>query len=113
MNLTIRKLEDQMVLALSGRFDVYTVTNVLSWLEENTNQPPAKVVIDLTNVHFVDSSALAALVKGMKRCRQQGGDLYLCGLQKPVHTIFELTRLDKAFRIFTDEGEALKAFSAS
>ena len=58
---------------------------------------------------FVDSSALALLVKGMKHCRQGGGDLALCSLQQPVKVIFELTRLDKAFGIYSTQDEAIQA----
>src|ERR671929_137943 len=69
------------------------------WLEEAADKPPAHVVVNLAGVKFVDSTALAALVRSMKRCRQQGGDLHLCGLQQPVRIIFELTRLDRAIEI--------------
>ncbi len=66
--------------------------------------------MNLAGVQFVDSTALATLVQGMKRCRQLKGDLRLCGLQQPVRMIFELTRLDKAFEIFSGEDEAIQAF---
>ena len=55
--------------------------------------------------------ALSALVEGMKRSRQLEGDLRLCNLQQPVRMIFELTRLDRAFEIFSSEEEAIQAFS--
>jgi anti-anti-sigma regulatory factor len=48
----------------------------------------------------------------MKRCRQQGGDLHLCGLQQPVRFAFALTRLDRAIEIFPDEEQAVKAFGS-
>lgn len=67
-------------------------------------------MVNLEQVNFVDSTALATLVQGMKRARQQGGDLYLAHLQPPVRMIFELTRLDKAFAIYASEEEAVRAF---
>ena len=68
--------------------------------------------MNLENVVFVDSTALATLVQAMKRCRQLDGDLRLSNLKQPVRMIFELTRLDRAFEIFNLEEEAVGAFSA-
>jgi anti-sigma B factor antagonist len=93
------------VLDISGRFDSYEAPNVTNWL----NDAPSFVVVNMQQVGFIDSSALAVLVKGLKRSRQEGGDLILYGLQQPVRVIFELTRLDKAFQIFATQDEALQA----
>ena len=67
------------------------------------------IILDLTDVNFVDSSALAVMVRGMKHCREQKGELVLCGMRQPVRIIFELTRMDRAFRIFNTETEARQA----
>ncbi len=100
------------VLSLDGRFDAHNAPEVVEWLEKNIEANAAQLVINLAEVKFIDSTALAALVKGIKRCRQLGGDLRLCGLQKPVQIIFELTRLDKAFYIYADEKAAVGSFEA-
>ncbi len=71
----------------------------------------AQIVVDLGGVSFIDSSGLSALVLGMKRCRENEGDLRLCRLQTPVRMIFELTRLHQAFEIHGDEGAAVRAFA--
>jgi anti-sigma B factor antagonist len=105
MELQSQVINDVSVVELSGRFDSYEAPRLTSWFEE----AGSKVVVNLANVSFVDSSALALLVKGMKHCRQLGGDLALCNLQQPVRVIFELTRLDKAFRIYATQDEAVQA----
>jgi anti-sigma B factor antagonist len=113
MELKSRSEGQVKILELSGRFDSYTAPQVRQWLEEVTDQGSAQLVLNLTGVHFVDSTALATLVQGMKRCRQlNGGDLRLCCLQQPVRMIFELTRLDKAFEIFASEEAAVQTFDA-
>lgn len=68
------------------------------------------MLVNLSNTTFVDSTALATLVQALKRCQQVKGDLFLCGMKRPVYMIFELTRLDKAFNIFVDEEHAIRAF---
>lgn len=101
---------DVAVLALEGRFDTAQTAAPKAWFEQNTAAAPAHLVVNMAGVNFVDSTALATLVQGMKRARQQGGDLHLCQLQQPVRMVFELTRLDKAFAIFASEAEAVQAF---
>ncbi len=110
MALNTRSAGNVQILELNGRFDAHVVPPVVDWLEHVTANDPAQVVIDLGRVNFIDSTALAALVKGMKRCRQQNGDLRLCNLQQSVRIIFELTRLDKAFEIYPSEDEAVNGF---
>ena len=98
------------ILQLAGRFDAHTAPQVRQWMDVATAAGPARIAVDLQLVNFIDSTALAALVQGMKRSRQQNGDLVLFGLQQPVRIIFELTRLDKAFAILEDETAALAYF---
>jgi anti-sigma B factor antagonist len=99
------------ILELKGRFDAYELKPVQDWIEKNATGGKPLLVVNLSGVNFLDSSALAVLVKGMKRTRDKGGDLYLCGLQQPVHIIFELTKLDRAFDIYPNEKEAVSAFN--
>lgn len=98
------------VLELDGRFDAYVASQVGAWLDEAAAAPPAQVVLDLSAVTFVDSTALGTMVRGMKRCRQHGGDLHLCGLQRPVRVVFDLTRLDSVFKLFVSQDDAVEAF---
>lgn len=110
MDWSARSAGGVEILELAGRFDAYKAPPVVDWLDRAVANNPARVVINLANVNFVDSTALATLVQGMKRCRQQNGDLRLCSLQQPVSIIFELTRLDKTFAIYPNEGEAIGSF---
>ena len=69
-----------------------------------------KVVVDLSNAEFVDSSFLGALVTGLKRSRMSGGDLRIVGLQPSVRSMFELTRLFRIFTIFDRTEDAIHSF---
>ncbi|MCB0191896.1 MAG: STAS domain-containing protein [Anaerolineae bacterium] len=112
MELNSRSVADGKItiLEISGRIDAYEVKPVKEWLTEITKISDPNILVNLSNVNFIDSTGLAALVQGMKHCRQRGGNLRLYGLQQPVQTIFELTRLDMAFEIFVQEDEAINAF---
>ncbi|MBK8020812.1 MAG: STAS domain-containing protein [Chloroflexi bacterium] len=100
------------VIALVGRFDAFETAQIVKWFEVNVTDQQKHVVVDLSGVGFLDSAALASLVKGMKRCRERGGDLVLCNMQQAVRIIFELTGLDKAFKIVETKEGAVSAFAA-
>lgn len=109
MKMKWRAIAKIAVLEPVSRFDAHEAPAVVEALEDAQKAGFKDAVVNLNQVNFMDSTALAALVQGMKRCRQAGGDLHLCCLQQPVRIIFELTRLDKAFDIYETESEALRA----
>lgn len=61
-----------------------------------------RLVMDMVNVDFVDSSGLSVLVSAVKAARASGGDVVLLDLSGPVRSLVELTRLHYVFEIFTD-----------
>lgn len=66
-----------------------------------------KLVIDLSQVNFIDSSGLGALLSGFKSANLRSGSLVLAGLQSRVQSMFELTRLHRVFEIFSSVDDAL------
>ena len=98
-------------LVISGRFDAHQVSQVQQEFDALLTAGARFIILDLTDVNFVDSSALAVMVRGMKRCRERNGELLLCGLRQPVRIIFELTRMDRAFRIYDTEANAQAALA--
>ena len=98
-------------LVISGRFDAHQVNQVQQEFDALLTPGARFIILDLSGVEFIDSSALAVIVRGMKRCRERNGELLLCGLRQPVHIIFELARMDRAFRIFEDEAGAQAALA--
>lgn len=70
---------------------------------------PERVVVDLTNVHYMDSSGLATLIEAMKNSRAAKTRLILCGMSDKVRAIFEIARLNQYFTIADDLDSALSA----
>jgi anti-sigma B factor antagonist len=97
-------------IAITGRFDIKHVHSTHHHIGTALEQT-ANLIIDLSGAHFIDSTALALLVRTMNQCRQAGGDLRLCGVQPSVRYIFELTRLDRAFTLFPNREAALLSFA--
>lgn len=101
---------DITVITPSGRFDALEVGNFNQHMEDvRTNSP--RVIVNLADVLFMDSAALACLVQNMKACRKAGGDLRICNLKQPVRVIFELTRLDKAFTLYESVDDAVASLN--
>lgn len=69
------------------------------------------LILDLKEVHFIDSSGLGVLVSGYKNASILHGTLKLSSLQSQVKSMFELTRLHRVFDIFTTLDDALQSYS--
>jgi anti-anti-sigma factor len=69
-----------------------------------------KIVVDLTECKFIDSTFLGALVVSLKRITGLGGDLKLVGFQSEVNMMFQLTRMYRVFETFPNRDEAIKSF---
>ena len=110
MSFTTYAGDHVAVLGVSGRFDAQAAPPIAEWLENFAATTHGRLVVDVSEAHFLDSSALALLVRAMKRCRMRGGDVRLAGVQPQVRIVFELTRLDRAFDLFESVDEAISSF---
>lgn len=79
------------------------------WLLAN---PQTKnVVVDLSETELIDSAGLGVLISLLKQVSERGGDLTLCGMQRKVRMVFEITRTQRIFSIYDNVDEAVRAFS--
>lgn len=63
------------------------------------------VLVDFQDVSFMDSSGLGALVLALKTVRASGGKLFVCSINEQVKMLFELTSMDRVFKIFANQEE--------
>lgn len=75
-------------------------------------KPNVKLVLDMTNLEFVDSTGLGALVSCLRQVHAAKGEIKLCRLTKPVRALFELVRMHRVFEIFNTSEEAVRSYSA-
>ena len=97
------------VLPLKGEIDLHVSPVVAASLTAMIEKKPERVVIDLSDVTYIDSAGLAALIQAMQKVEAYGGRFFLAGLQETVRSIFEISRLDQVFQIFPDTDTALAA----
>ena len=102
--MTISKAEASMRvinLKIEGRLDALEAPGLREAIGEQLSEGPTSLIIDLSEVEFVDSAGLAALVKGMKDARRGGGDLRIVSpAAEDAMWVFKLTRFDKVFAMF-------------
>jgi anti-sigma B factor antagonist len=99
-----------VVKVLDSRLDATVAGEFRQGLIEFIHKGQVFLILDLSDVEFIDSSGLGALVATLKTLGGQG-DLVICGVQKPLLVLFELTRLDRVFRLYNDSKEAIEALS--
>jgi anti-sigma B factor antagonist len=100
--------DSSSVLAIKGEIDVSTAPELRDRLLAVAQTGGETVIVDLSEVTFLDSTALGVLVSGLKRFRAEGGDLRLVVTGRSVAKVLEITGLVDVFSIF-DSVEAATA----
>ncbi len=105
----VRQAGTATVVALAGEVDLHHTPDVHRALVDACQEQPKKLVVNLKSVTYLDSSGIGTLVEVFRRVNGYGGKLVLCGLNERVHSVFEITKLDRFFKICETEAEALSA----
>src|SRR5438477_12419858 len=95
------------VVPPKGEIELHVSPTVTAALTEVLDQKPERLVVDLSEVTYIDSAGLAALIQAMQKVEGYGRKFMLSGLQETVRSIFEISRLDQVFQIFPDADAAL------
>lgn len=114
MSIQVEHSSDADVLRLvvqERRLDAQAAPDLKAQLASFVGLGWQWIVLDLSRVEFVDSSALGAMVAGLKMLGR-AGDLVIAGAQPPVVALFALTRMEKVFRMFPTADAASAALSS-
>jgi anti-sigma B factor antagonist len=110
VQISARRMDKTTILDISGDIDLAHSTEVrrMVLLEFREKRTP-RVILNLRDVKYIDSSGVASLVEGLKASRDVGSRLILFGLSPIAHEVLQLSRLLKIFEIYDTEDKALKA----
>ena len=108
MQISIRRVDNTAIVDVSGDIDLASSPEVRKALlhEVRDNRRP-RVVLNLSDVRYIDSSGVASLVESLKASRDIGSRFILVGLSGPAREVLQLSRLVKVFEIYDTEVEAL------
>jgi len=102
-------VDDWTVLEVKGEVDLYTSPALRERIVELVEEGQIRVIVDLQEVGFLDSSGLGALVGALKRVNERGGRLMLVCPEGSPLKVLTITGLDKIFPIHSSLDEALRA----
>lgn len=110
MNLEHRTQGNIDIVKLPKRLMMADAADVREQIKTFISQGSGKIILDLADTEFMDSSGCGAMVTSLLAARKRDGDVYLVHMGNNVRALFELTRLHTVFQIFDDESGAMRAF---
>ena len=113
-SLTTDSIDDQRhVVAVSGEIDLFTAPELKQVLAESIEAGRVRIIVDLTETTFLDSTALGVLIGAVKRLRSRDGALALVNVDENIAKTFEITGLDQIFTILPTRDAAVDAVAAA
>jgi anti-sigma B factor antagonist len=107
MQLVHEQIDKVLVVKpLEKRMDAFVAPDFRGHMGAFINEGQQLIVLDLSEVDFVDSSGLGAIVASLKMLGGKG-DLVIAGASDKVMSLFKLTRMDRVFQIFAGKDEAV------
>ena len=111
MTITTREVSHVTIVDINGRITLGDETGLLRDTVRNLiDQGKKKIVLNLANVDYVDSSGVGELVSSFTTVRNAGGELKLLNLTKKVQDVLYVTKLYTVFDVKDDEFTAVKSF---
>jgi anti-sigma B factor antagonist len=100
---------ERHVLAVRGEIDLFTAPELKQVLAESIEAGRIRIVVDLAETTFLDSTALGVLIGAVKRLRSREGALAIVNVDENIAKTFEITGLDQIFTIVPTREEAVEA----
>lgn len=114
MTTSTRQVGDITVVDISGRIELGDESAALRELiSDLLSKGNKKILLNLGDVQYIDSSGLGTLVSAFTSVRKQQGELKLLNLTNKVSDLMQITKLYTVFEIMNDEAVALKSFDQS
>ena len=112
IKLTTRQVSDVSVVDVAGRITLGEGSSALrDTLRELITKGNRKILLNLGDVTYIDSSGIGELVSGFTTVTNQGGQLKLVNLTKRITDLLMITKLLTVFETFESESDALKSYS--
>ena len=112
MKTSTRQVDGVTIVDCSGRITLGEGSVILKdVVRELLSKGQKKILLNLGDVNYIDSSGIGELVSAFTTVRNQGGELKLLNLTKKVHDLLQITELYTVFDVKDDEASAVKSFS--
>ena len=112
MKASTRQVDGVTIVDLSGRITLGEGSVILrDTVKDLLGKGQKKILLNLGDVSYIDSSGIGELVSAFTSVRNQGGELKLLNLTKKVHDLLQITKLYTVFDVKDDEAAAIGAFA--
>jgi anti-sigma B factor antagonist len=105
--------EGRHVVAVRGEIDLFTAPELKKTLADAIENGASRVVVDLSETTFLDSTALGVLIGAVKRLRGRDGQLVIVNTDANIAKTFEITGLDQIFTILGTRDDAVAALDGA
>lgn len=112
MSLTtkVKRIQNVLIIHLCGELDHHTAEKVRVDIEnELQKETYTHLILNLEQLHFMDSSGLGVILGRYKKVSQSGGKMILCSVQPSIYRLMEMSGLFKIISFFDNEKSALDA----
>jgi anti-sigma B factor antagonist len=107
-----RQVDKVTIVDISGRITLGEGSSTLrETVRDMLSKGQKKILLNLGDVTYIDSSGIGELVSSFTSVNNQGGQLKLLNLQKKVHDLLQITKLYTVFEVHTDEAAAVRSFN--
>ncbi len=112
VKLNTRQVGDVSVVDVAGRITLGEGSSALrDALRDMVSKNHKKILLNLGEVSYIDSSGIGELVSGFTSVTNSGGQLKLLGLTKRVKDLLQITKLYTVFEVFDDEATGVRSFA--
>ncbi|WP_283139617.1 STAS domain-containing protein [Rhizohabitans arisaemae] len=99
LKVSTRSHAGNAIIAVAGEIDLYTAPRLQAEFARLLADDPERVVIDMSDVEFCDSTGMNVLLSALKRLRERGGALEVAAPRPAVRKILQVTGLDSVFTV--------------
>jgi anti-anti-sigma factor len=110
MNITEREQNGVAIFVLEGRVDSEGAVDMDLALQAATSEGKSKIILDMSQVRYINSAGLRTLADILTQNKKSGGDLKLVNLHPKVQRVMQIIGFDKFFSIYATTEEALATF---
>lgn len=112
VKLTTRQVGDVTLIDAAGRITLGEGSSTFrDTLKDLTAKGQKKLLLNLADVSYIDSSGIGELVSGYTTVSNAGGSLKLLNLTKRIHDLLQITKLYTIFEVFDDEAKGLASYN--
>ena len=107
LKVTTRSQGDHTVISVAGEIDLYTAPKLQSELTAALAASPARLIVDMSQVDFCDSTGINVLLAAHRQTRERGGELQLAGPGSATRKVLQVTGLESVFTVLDDPAGVL------